>query len=123
MPDGGARIPAAWPLLMQEATAARYCDMTLTNFRTSVRAGLLPAGRTPTSLVNAGLMQPAQAAILPPNPLWHRAEIDAHSARIWGLDGGVALGQAEAIRAAREALDAYTPKRKRAPSADGAARR
>jgi hypothetical protein len=109
---------------MQEATAARYCDMTLPNFRTSVRAGLLPAGRTPATLAAAGLLLPVQAAVLPTMPLWHRAEIDAHSARIWGLDGSAALGQAEAIRTAREALDAFDPRRKRAAAShDRPARR
>lgn len=39
------RIPEAWPIQMSDAMAARYCDMSLSQFRSLVAQGKLPPGR------------------------------------------------------------------------------
>jgi hypothetical protein len=39
------RIPDAWPLLMSDEMAARFCDLSLSQFRALVTAGKLPAGK------------------------------------------------------------------------------
>lgn len=109
MPDG-ALIPA-WPLLMDEKTAARLVSMTLRDFRAAVDIGLLPAGRTPTALCRAGLIEPAGAARLATlGALWHRAELEARAAALFGLEGQATVGQADRKAAAIEALHAFAPR-------------
>ena len=107
MPDGS--LFPSWPLLLDERTAARFLSLALRDFRAAVEAGLMPAGRTPASLCRAGLVEPARAARLATlGPLWHRAELEARAAALYGLDGQAAVGQADRKTAAREALDAFT---------------
>jgi hypothetical protein len=114
MPDGSVFAPS-WPLLLSERTAARMCDMTLRHFHLAVRAGLLPAGRTPQDLARAGLISAETAAQLAGlGPLWHRAEIETRAAALWGLEGDARLVQADRARAAQDALDAYQPGTRRA---------
>lgn len=108
MPDGA--IFAGPPLLMDERAAARFCTMSLKHFRAAVQVGLLPAGRRPADLARAGLIDATAAAKLDTlGPLWHRAEIEARAATLWGLEGQAAAGQAGRHAAAREALDAFRP--------------
>lgn len=112
MPDG-AILPATWPLLMDERTAARMLSLALRDFRVAVEVGLLPVGRTPADFARAGLIDPAAAARLATlGPLWHRAEIEARAATLYGLEGQARVGQAARAAAAREALDDYTPPRR-----------
>jgi hypothetical protein len=109
MPDGYL-APIGPPLLMDERTAARFVSMTPRDFRVAVSAGLLPAPRAPADFASAGLITPAQAARLATlRPLWHRLEIEARLAHLFGLEGQARFGQAHRKAAAREALDAYTP--------------
>ena len=109
MPDG-ALIALGWPLLMDAATAARFCSLTRRDFAVAVEAGLLPSPRTPADLARAGLITAEGAARLATlGPLWHRAEIEARAAGLWGLEGQARVGQADRARAARDALDAYHP--------------
>lgn len=123
MPDGYA-APPAWPLLLDERAASRMCSMPITSFRLAVRAGLLPAGRTPADMARAGLIPPETAATLAGiGPLWHRAEIEARAAELWGLEGQARFLQADRARAAQDALDAYRPAGKSpAPRQGGRAR-
>ncbi len=109
MPDGF--MPAAWPLLLDEKTAARLVSLSLRDFRVAVDSGLLPSGRTPADLCRAGLIEPARAARLATlGPLWHRSEIEARAAALFGLEGQAAVGQADRKTAAIEALDAFKPR-------------
>ena len=118
MPDGFA---PPQPLLMDEATAARFCTMSRRNFTLAVQVGLLPAGRVPADFARAGMLDPAHAARLATlGPLWHRHEIEARAAQLWGLEGQAALGQAARAQQLQEALDAFDPAR---PSAARQSRR
>lgn len=100
MPDG-VTLPG-WPLLMQERTAARYLDLSVRDFRAAVAAGVLPPPRE---------LHPTLGH------RWHRAEIEASTARTWGLDR-LGAGGHDGRAAARAALDAYQPptKTRRAPA-------
>lgn len=111
MPDG-VLIPPAWPLLLDERTAARMLSLALRDFRLGVQHGLLPAGRTPADFARAGLIDHAAAARLATlGPLWHRAEIEARAATLYGLEGQARVGQAAQAAAAQEALREFTPPR------------
>jgi hypothetical protein len=111
MPDG--ILMAGPPLLMDERTAARFCSMSLRDFRLAVQVGLMPAGRIPTDFARAGLLDAAHAARLATlGPLWHRAEIEARAATLWGLEGQARVGQAARAAAAQDALDAFQPRGK-----------
>ncbi len=123
MPDGGGTSPG-WPLLMTAATAARFVGMPARDFRAAVAAGLVPAGRTAVQLAEAGLLRADRAASLADlGPIWHRAEIETHTAHLWGLDGRAAVAQAHLDATLRETIDAFDPTA-RAPAArhGGAAR-
>jgi hypothetical protein len=110
MPDGV--VMAGPPLLMDERTAARFCCMSLRDYRLAVQVGLLPAGRIPTDFARAGLLDAGHAARLATlGPLWHRAEIEARAATLWGLEGEARFGQAARAAAAQDALDAFQPRR------------
>ncbi|WP_191085662.1 hypothetical protein [Roseococcus microcysteis] len=112
MPDG--HHPPAWPLLLDEAGAARFLSMSQRDFRAALAAGLVPAGRRPSDMAAAGLLDPAHAARLATlGPLWHRGEIEAHAARLWGLEGQGSVGQATARITALDALHAFQPPRTR----------
>jgi hypothetical protein len=39
------RIPHAWPLIMSDAMAAAFLDMSVSQFRARVECGKLPKGR------------------------------------------------------------------------------
>lgn len=112
MPDGAA-LPG-WPLLMDAATAARFVCMTPRDFRAAVTAGLLPAGRTAADLAGAGLIPADRAACLAGlGAIWHRGEIEARAAHLFGLEGRATVTLTQARHTAREALDAYDPARPR----------
>jgi hypothetical protein len=110
MPDG-TFMPAAWPILLDEVAAARFCGMRKAAFRLAVEVGLFPAGRTPEDLARAGLLPPERAARLTAIGaiFWHRGEIESRVNHLWGLEGAAEAGQAARQRAAREALDAWKP--------------
>jgi hypothetical protein len=110
MPDG-TFMPAAWPILLDEVAAARFCGMRKAAFRLAVEVGLFPAGRTPEDLARAGLLPPERAARLTAIGaiFWHRGEIEARVNYLWGLEGAAEARQAAGQRAAREALDAFKP--------------
>lgn len=108
-----AALPG-WPLLMDAATAARFVSMSPAEFRLAVTVGLLPAGRRAADLAAAGLMDSDRAAALVAlGAIWHRGEIEARAAHLFGLDATVAVAQSSARTTAREALDAYQPTRAR----------
>jgi hypothetical protein len=120
----GAGVPSGWPLLMTATMAARFVGMTARDFRAAVAAGLVPAGRTAADLAGAGLLRADRAPALEGiGPLWHRAEIETHTAHLWGLDGRAAVAQAHLDATLRETIDAFDPTA-RAPAArhGGAAR-
>lgn len=115
MPDG--TIFGGPPLLMDEATAARFVSMTLRDFRQAVQIGMLPAGRIPTDFAAAGLLDAAAAHKLATiGPIWHRLEIEARAATLWGLEAQAGLGQARGRAAAEEALNDYQPGRRATPA-------
>lgn len=108
MPDG--TIITGPPLLMDERAAARFCSMGARDFRLAVQVGLLPAGRTPQDFARAGLIDATLAARLATlGPLWHRVEIEARAAMLWGLEGQAAVGQSARRQAARDALHDFQP--------------
>ena len=85
------RIPDAWPALMSDMIAAAYLDMSLSQFRALVEAGMLPRGRKiwGTAMVR-----------------WRRAQLDAAINLEFGLPANNAPNSAvvgdewmEAIRA------------------------
>jgi hypothetical protein len=88
-------------LLLDEAGAARAVTATVRDFRAAVKAGALPPGR---AIPGLGLR-------------WHRAELEAVTARLYGLDR-LADAQQDGRETARAALDAYQPptKARRAPA-------
>lgn len=106
-----------WPLLMDAATAARFVSMSASEFRTAVMVGLLPAGRTAADLAGAGLIPADRAASLAGlGPIWHRGEIEARAAHLFGLEGRATVTLTQARNTAREALNAYDPTRPRKAS-------
>lgn len=115
-----AALPG-WPLLMDEATAARFVSMSLSEFRLCVTVGLLPAGRRAADLAAAGVTPGDRAAALAAlGRIWHRGEIESRAAHLFGLDATVAVAQSSARTTAREALDAYQlPARRQAAPRQG----
>lgn len=92
----------AWPLLLDEGSAARFSSSTRRDFRAMVSAGVMPPPRT----------------LLPHlSPRWHRQEIEAVMARLYNLDGS-AGGEAEARgkAAALAALATFDPNTPQRPS-------
>lgn len=103
MPDGGANLPG-WPLLMDASMSALFVQTSRRDFLAGVQAGVYPPGR-----------------VIPPNtaPRWHRFELEAVMARLYGLDAlAPAQQDAAAHEAARDALRDFTPTpARRAPAA------
>ena len=85
-----APIPA-WPLLMDRRTARAYLDMDIHEFRALEISGLLPPSREPVQ----GILR------------WHREELDASMARLWGLKD-TARHDDQAAAEADRALDGFT---------------
>jgi hypothetical protein len=78
-----------WPLLMDEATLARFCSMQIPELRTAIDRGFLPRGR----MVDGKLR-------------WHIDQVRAFVSDLYGLDGTPVRRQASR-QLAQEALDAF----------------
>lgn len=90
MTTARAPIPA-WPLLMDRRTARAYLDMDIHEFRALEIGGLLPPSREPVQ----GILR------------WHREELDASMARLWGLKDK-SRNEDQATADADRTLDAFT---------------
>ena len=75
------RIPETWPPLVNDVLAARYLDMSVSQFRTLVDAGRLPKGR---EVFGSSMVR------------WRRAELDAAI----DLDFGLPANKAGLLAAA-----------------------
>jgi hypothetical protein len=99
MPDGA--ILPGWPMLLDEAGACRLTSQSRRDFRALVTAGVFPPGR-----ILLGCREPR----------WHRVELEAVLARLWGLDATAPAQQDAARRqAAMDAVNAYSPPPRRHP--------
>lgn len=86
------RQAPAWPLLMDRATLRGYLDMGVHELRALEIGGLLPPARA-----LAGMLR------------WHRGEVDASMARLWGLQD-TSRNDDDAAAQADATLDAYQRK-------------